>query len=171
MKKRLAFLLAIAAAASFFAFRQPARSEKIDSSQNQTQNLSELKPQSVQAVAFGVSPKISSLKDARQAVENPQQREVRFVSENLIPRPAAGVHDADRNLASILPAPMPLPALSFPGLTNRMNGEIFGFYFLPSDTNGDVGLTQYVQTVNTLTRVYDKTGNPLTPPFKMSDIF
>lgn len=123
---------------------------------------------------MSVSPKVSSFKDASsRTVKNPAEREVRFVSENLISRAggAAAVHDRDANLANILPTPMPAPSLSFEGIINRMNGEIFGLYFLPSDTNGDVGLNHYVQTVNTLTRVYDKNGSALTPPFKMSDIF
>jgi hypothetical protein len=171
MKKRLAFLLAIASAASFFVFRQTVQSEKFDAPQKQSQILSELKPQSFRAVASGVSPKVSSFRDSNRTFKNSDEREVRFVSENLIPRGEIGIHDTDQKLASILPTPMPTPLLSFDGLINRMNGEIFGFWFLPSDTNGDVGPNHYVQTVNTLMRVYDKTGIPLTPPLKMSNIF
>jgi hypothetical protein len=173
MKIRLAFLLAIALAAAFFAFRQTARSEEAAASANQSQILPALKPQNAQAAAFGVSPKVSSFARAPQTSPNATEREVRFVSENQISRHtgAAAIHDTDRNLASILPAPMPIPSLSVQGITNRMNGEIFGLYFLPSDTNGDVGLNHYVQTVNTLTRIYDKNGNAVTPPFKLSDIF
>jgi len=173
MKKRLAFLLAIVSAASFFVFRQPAKSEKFDAPQNQAQILSALKAQSFQAVASGVSPKVSSFKDARQTVKNDSEPDVRFVSENLISRQtdANAVHDADQNLANISLAPMPAPSLSVEGIINRTNGETFGFYYLPSDTNGDVGLNHYVQTVNTLARIYDKGGNALTPPFKLSDIF
>src|SRR5215213_419536 len=134
MKIRLAFLLAIALAASFFAFRQTAQSEKFTSPENQSQILNGLKPQNVQASAFGVSPEVRSLARAPQTVNNTQEREVRFVSENQISRKTgAAVYDADQSLAGILPAPMPAPSLSVQGITNRMNGEIFGLYFLPSD--------------------------------------
>src|SRR5438045_1111713 len=124
MKKRLAFLLAIASAASFFVFRQTARSEKSDAPQKQSQILSELKPQSFRAVASGVSPKVSSFRDSNQTFKTSDEREVRFVSENLIPHGETGIHDTDQKLASFLPSPMPSPLLSFDGLINRMNGEI-----------------------------------------------
>lgn len=173
MKKRLAFLLAIVSAISFFAFRQTAQSEKAVSTQNQSQFFSQLKPQNFRAVASALSPKISSFKDTRQPIKNPLELETRFVSENLISRQAdkSAFPDQEQNLAKISAAPMPSPSLSVDGMINRMNGEIFGFWFLPSDTMGDVGPNHYVQTVNTLVRVYDKSANPLTPPFKMSDIF
>src|SRR5215204_2817170 len=173
MKTRLAVFLAIALAASFFAFRQTARSEKFDSPPNQSQILSELKPQNVQAVAFGVSPKVGSPAAAPQSAKSVKERQIRFVSENLIKRQtgAAPVYDTDENLADISSAPMPLPSLSVEGIINRLNGEIFGLYFLPSDTNGDVGQNHYVQTVNTLVRIYNKNGSAVTESFKMSDIF
>ena len=130
-------------------------------------------PQSFQAVATGVSPQVRDLADARRTLKNPRNLEARYVSENLLKRQTDenAPRDEDKNLAKNLLAPMPAPSLSFDGLINRMNGEIFGLYFLPSDTNGDVGLNHYVQTVNTLTRIYDKNGNAVTPPFKLSDIF
>ncbi len=127
MKKRLAFLLAIITAASFFAFRQPAKSEKFDAPQNQARFLSALKPQNVTAVASGVSPKVGSLADARRAVKDPKAGEVRFVSENQISRKPSetAIHDRDQNLAEISLAPMPVPSLSFEGITNRMNGQVY----------------------------------------------
>src|SRR6185436_19252498 len=51
------------------------------------------------------------------------------------------------------------------------NANAFGFRVLPPDTNGDVGPNHFVQTVNLLVRVYDKSGAPLTAPFKMSSLF
>ncbi len=173
MKKRLAFLLAIVSASSFLAYRQIAMGESLDSPQNKTQFLLELKPQSVMAAAVGVSANVLSFTDARQPVKPTTNSEVRFVSENQITRTLDenAVHDTETNLARSSAIPMPTPSLSFDGISNFNNGEIFGLYFLPSDTNGDVGLNHYIQTVNTLTRIYDKNGNPLTPPFNLSDIF
>jgi len=54
---------------------------------------------------------------------------------------------------------MPPPLLTFPG-TDRVGS---GCNCRPPDTNGDVGPNHYVQTVNIGFRVFDKSGNPLTP--------
>jgi hypothetical protein len=64
-------------------------------------------------------------------------------------------------LAKILtPTPtMPPPLLTFDG-TDRVGS---GCNCRPPDTNGDVGPNHYVQTVNIGFRVFDKSGNPLTP--------
>ena len=51
------------------------------------------------------------------------------------------------------------PLLTFDG-TDRVGS---GCNCRPPDTNGDVGPNHYVQTVNTGFRVFDKSGNPLTP--------
>ncbi len=45
------------------------------------------------------------------------------------------------------------------------------FVSIPPDTNGDVGPNHYVQTVNTLFRVYNKSGAAQTPPLKISSLF
>jgi len=48
------------------------------------------------------------------------------------------------------PLVMPTPIITFEGMYNQ-NGPI------PPDTNGDVGRNQYVQTVNSMFQVFDKT--------------
>lgn len=68
-------------------------------------------------------------------------------------------------------AAIPSPLLSFEGLSNEDNVDQFGFGVLPPDTVGDVGPNHYVQAVNIVYRVFDKNGEPLTPPFKMSQLF
>ncbi len=171
MKKRLFLILAIAATIIFVRGFSHTNAE--NNSLTVKSSFNELKPQSVQAVAFAVSPKVSSFADSRQNVQPTANSEVRFVSENQTSRQSNEniIHDNEINFAQILTAPMPPVSLSFDGISNRNNGEVFNFYFLPSDTNGDVGLNHYVQTVNTLTRIYDKSGSAVTPPFKLSDIF
>ena len=67
--------------------------------------------------------------------------------------------------------PMPSPTLSFDGVQNLDNGAIYGLLFLPADMTGDVGPNHYVQAVNALLRVFDKSGNALSPPFRISTIF
>jgi hypothetical protein len=64
------------------------------------------------------------------------------------------------------PAPtMPLPLLTFAGINYTGDGNI------PPDTNGDVGPNHYLQSVNVSFRVFDKSGNPLTPVTTFNSFF
>ncbi|HET9493420.1 MAG TPA: hypothetical protein VFR15_04240, partial [Chloroflexia bacterium] len=51
---------------------------------------------------------------------------------------------------------IPTPLVTFEGIANQ-----WGVY--PPDPNGDVGPNHYVQMVNLGFRIFDKSGNPLTP--------
>src|SRR5262249_15553990 len=66
---------------------------------------------------------------------------------------------------------MPVSGLSFDGVNNTDNFNLFGGRVLPPDTDGDVGPNHYVQIVNDVYRIFDKTGAPLTPARKISSIF
>ena len=66
---------------------------------------------------------------------------------------------------------MPEPSLSFDGIANIDNANIFGLLIIPPDMNGDVGPNHYVQIVNSLVRVYSKDASPVTSPIKLSDVF
>ncbi len=50
----------------------------------------------------------------------------------------------------------PTPLLSFDGQSDDDNAAILGGRIVPPDTNGDVGATYYVQTINLLMAVYRK---------------
>src|SRR5256885_1862986 len=66
------------------------------------------------------------------------------------------------NGAPQTPLVMPTPALTFEGLSSQDNVNAYaGGTVMPPDTNGAVGLTQFVETANILFQIYDKTGNPL----------
>src|SRR6266481_1835021 len=52
---------------------------------------------------------------------------------------------------------MPAPLLTFDG----MNSAQSGCMCLPPDTDGDVGPSHYVQSVNSSIKIFDKNGNPL----------
>jgi Carboxypeptidase regulatory-like domain len=69
------------------------------------------------------------------------------------------------------PMAMPTPITSFEGVSSQDNAAINFFRVLPPDTNGGVGPNHYVQFVNDLMRVYDKSGGALTQPFKVSALF
>ena len=58
----------------------------------------------------------------------------------------------------LAPTPtMPAPILTFDG----MNSSQSGCLCLPPDTDGDVGPSHYVQSVNSSIKIFDKSGNPL----------
>lgn len=169
MFRRLVIILVVLTTVAFLIYRQPA--EGIDRGAALRNELAALKPQVSNAAAFAESPKVSDLADKRRVFDPSQNPEVKFGSGNIIDRVETGVHDTDASVSTPSASPMPTPSVSFEGLINRNNGEIFNVVFLPSDSNGDVGPNHYFQVVNTLARIFDKQGNPLTPPFKLSDIF
>ncbi|MDQ3714370.1 MAG: FG-GAP-like repeat-containing protein [Acidobacteriota bacterium] len=179
MKKRLALISFIIFALFSFAYRQTTMSKRFDSSNKQTQRISEIKPQSVKAVAFGLSEKVSSFAPASPEKGSTSKKmgraeeQARAVpnKEPFRKQVAGATHDSDSARANFSDAPMPTPSLSFDGLSNNDNAAAYGFRAVPPDTNGDVGPNHYVQSVNILTRVFDKSGNALTPPFKLSSIF
>jgi hypothetical protein len=69
------------------------------------------------------------------------------------------------------PVAIPSPLGSFEGLNSQDNFNQYGGYVLPPDTVGDVGPSHYVQAVNLLFRVYDKSGVAQTAPLPMSALF
>jgi hypothetical protein len=180
MKKRLALFLAIAAAFCFFAFRQTtAESSQLNTARKQKEFFSELQPQLIQASAFGVSVPVSSLAPAQPEAGKSSRKAGRAEEQardvpNKLPfrkQIAGAPQDDESNLARVAVEQMPAPALSFNGISSNEVAAAFGFRIIPPDTNGDVGLNHYVQSVNALTRVFDKQGNALTPPFKLSSLF
>jgi hypothetical protein len=133
------------------------------------------RPAFVQAVAFGESPAVRDLPPAatatdltdkdREAEEGPENPEIR----HAIPSAPIAADTALQTRAAVTAIPAPL--MSFDGLNNTDNFNAFGGRVNPSDDNGDVGPNHYVQQINLLVRVFDKTGTPLTPPFKLSSLF
>jgi hypothetical protein len=61
---------------------------------------------------------------------------------------------------------MPEPIANFPGLEGSEAG-----YYVPPDTNGDVGLTHYVQTVNVGIGMYDKATGAELVNIRFNDFF
>ncbi|MGI8641961.1 MAG: FG-GAP-like repeat-containing protein [Pyrinomonadaceae bacterium] len=177
MKKRLAFILVIAFIFSYTSYRQTAESKKLNSAGKQTETYSEIKPQAVQATAFAISEKVGNFAPASpetgQTNKKSAEEKARTVpnKEPFRKQIESASHDIDSAMANFSAAPMPASSLSFDGVSSRENAAAYGFRIVPPDPNGDVGLNHYVQSVNALTRIFDKSGNPLTPSFKLSSIF
>ncbi len=130
-------------------------------------------PISARAIAFAVSPSVRDLANSQMPVEAPAKglpvRELGAGNE-LFARPGDG-RDADGSLAAFGTTPMPPPLLSFPGLSNIDNAIIYSLLIIPPDMNGDVGPNHYVQIVNSLFRIFDKSGQPISQPFKINSLF
>ncbi len=176
MRNRIPLLLIVATSISMLAYWRSVESTSLTSKTVQTETLSELQPQSKTAAAFGISESVSSFPPAspnnnqhkkssdEKSLEIPNNLPFRKIVPNAI-------RDADANLNGFSSLAMPNPSLAFDGLSSNDNAAAYGFRIVPPDTNGDVGLNHYVQAVNSLLRVFDKNGNPQTPPFRLSSLF
>jgi len=133
-------------------------------------------PVSARARSVAVSARVRDLPP-----ESPAPDEVlpaNWVRSNeRIPRtPRAGAAAPEARLDGALQseAPevgMPGPILTFAGLSADDDQAAFGSRVEPPDTNADVGPSHVVEIVNSLFRVYDKTGSPLTAATKLSTLF
>jgi hypothetical protein len=61
---------------------------------------------------------------------------------------------------------MPPPLFTFEGMSKRDTNE-----GPPPDTDGDVGPNHYVEALNVAYRVFDNSGNPLTPVITLNSFF
>jgi hypothetical protein len=139
-----AVLLVVAAAALIFlAVSPPAAAQP-------TARPHPLTPKFSTAVAFDVSPALRSLPRAARPLPFPpgailEVRPERRKSEGLQahrvrPYRADGV----RQLFSLTPT-IPAPLLTFEGMSNQDNFNVFGFRVNPPDPVGDVGPNHYVE--------------------------
>src|SRR5882762_7694909 len=137
-----------------------------------------LKPKFSKAAAFDVSLPLHALAPAarlRVAPLAPSQEPVEI-------RPERGPVVKDRGYSgdealqggsglglqaaapTITAATIPAPILTFEGLSNQDNFNLFGFRVNPPDPVGAVGPNHYVEMVNLAFAVYDKLGNRLLGP-------
>jgi len=121
------------------------------------------------AVAFDVSPPLRSM----PSVVTPSTLTSTLLQEI---RPERGPDVKDQGysrdgalqttsgrLQGAAPA-IPAPLLTFEGLSNQDNFNLFGFRVAPPDPVGDVGPNHYVEMINLVFAVYDKQGNKLLGP-------
>ncbi len=153
-----AVLLVLAAAALvFLAISPPASAQR-------TARTQPLTPKFSTAVAFDVSPTLRSLPLAKKFVADPSQ--LLEIRPERGPRAhSRGYKTGDAALQLLSPTPtIPAPLLTFEGLSNEDNFNIFGFRVNPPDPNGEVGPNHFVEMINLVFAVYDKAGNLLLGP-------
>jgi hypothetical protein len=132
-------------------------------------------PQVGHAVLFGYSVEARNLPPATSSGEAGEINELNdeierhiavgatVKSEDATIRPDTGRRSIQPLSTSALPS-----STSFEGLADTDNGTGL---VNPSDSNGAVGPNDYVEVVNNRVRVFDKSGNPKTAPFRQSTLF
>ena len=128
-------------------------------------------PQVGYAVAFGMSADARNLPPASSEGEAGEINELNDdVERPIVPGNSNGdatLTEANQRLSAKAVAALPATT-TFEGLADTDNGAGL---VNPSDSNGAVGPNHYVEVVNNRVRVFDKSGNPLTTPFRQSSLF
>lgn len=146
----------------------------------QAPRLAPLAPTSAAAVGFAETPSLRDIwaaralsgstdEVAREGDEEINERNSMF--EPAFDPDAPPQYDGALQSSVRVPNVMPGPALTFEGNSAADNTAVFGTTVAPPDTNGDVGPNDYVQTTNNLVRIWDKSGTPRGPGFRLSSLF
>jgi hypothetical protein len=123
-------------------------------------STAEHRPTVGKAIRHDVSPTLGQMAASmtRRAVPD---RQVNPLHPPRAGRPDfVGVPDPARQSVAQLPgaqALTPAPLLSFEGLSDDDNAAVIGGRVVPPDTEGDVGPSHYVQWINLIFAIYDKT--------------
>src|SRR6266566_1276248 len=160
-----AVLLVLAAAALvFLAVSPPAAAQP-------TAGPQPLTPKFSPPVAFDVLPALRNLPPAaRPSIFDPNK--IIEVRPERGPEVQSKGYSGDGALQLFSPAPtIPAPLLTFEGLSNQDNFNLYGGRVNPPDPNGEVGPNHYVEIINLVFAVYDKQGNRLTGPTKLGDLW
>ena len=164
----VAVLLVVAAAALVFVAASPPAAAQ------RTARPQPLTPKFSTPVAFDVSPALRDLpRAARPLIFDPNKIiEVRPEPGPEGPKVHSRGYSGDGALQPFSPAPtIPAPLLTFEGLSNQDNFNLFGFRVNPPDSDGEVGPNHYVELINLVFAVYDKQGNRLIGPIKIGDLW
>jgi len=122
------------------------------------------KPKFYDNVAFDVSPTLRELAARRITPALPEEDQGEIREEH---GPEANESDAyflDTAVQNNISSAIPNTSSNFEGLSNQDNFNIFGGRVNPPDPVGDVGPNHYVEMVNLVFAVYDKSGNRLLGP-------
>ena len=122
-------------------------------------------PQFSTAVAFDISPEVRDLPRGENRMSTFSLTGVQEVRPEYGPvarnKGFSGDGAVQVSQQTTMAASISTPLLTFEGLSNLDNFDLFGDRFNPPDPNGDVGPNHYVEMVNLAFAVYDKQGNML----------
>ena len=130
-----------------------------------------LTPKFSKAVAFDISPALRTLPLAKKYVADPSN--LLEIRPERGPRAQSkGYKSGDKALQTFSPAlAIAAPLLTFEGVSNEDNFNIFGFRVNPPDPNGEVGPNNYVEIINLVFAVYDKSGTKLLGPIDTGSLW
>src|SRR5436190_23450062 len=136
-----------------------------------TAHMQPLTPKFSTAVAFDVSPALRTLPVAKKYVADPSN--LLEIRPERGPRAQSkGYKSGDKALQTFSAAlAIAAPLLTFEGLSNEDNFNIFGFRVNPPDPNGEIGPNHYVEMINLVFAVYDKSGNKLLGPIDTGSLW
>ncbi|HMV47246.1 MAG TPA: carboxypeptidase regulatory-like domain-containing protein [Blastocatellia bacterium] len=134
-------------------------------------------PVEFRAAGFGISSKLGEVKSQPPSPSASKIGNIKKNAENELPirnrvenHPGSSDPVKQANITAgqkLITAPLQ----NFEALDADAFQTVFGFRTVPPDTNADVGPTQIVETVNSMLRVYDKTGGALTATAPLSALF
>ena len=113
------------------------------------------------AVAHDESAPLRALAKQYRVPSGLQGRAIRDPGSRTTTRSFSGDPAVQSHVGAAAIAP---PVTSFEGLGNQDNQDVLGFQVNPPDPVGDVGPNNYVEMVNLVFGVFDKSGNQLIPP-------
>ncbi len=111
--------------------------------------------------------KSASLRDFRTAGPV-APRPNREIHNEVMPKKGSGASrpTSDAAVQKQFGLSQPSPQIQFEGASDQDNAAVTGNLIVPPDTEGDVGPNHYVQYINNVAVIYDKTGNIVLGPFK-----
>ena len=121
-------------------------------------------PKFSENIAFDISPTLRELAARRVTPPLPEEDQGEVREENGPEANESDVYFQDTAVQNNIPATIPNTSTNFEGLSNQDNFNIFGGRVNPPDPVGDVGPNHYVEMINLVFAVYDKSGNRLLGP-------
>jgi len=125
----------------------------------QAQQVDE-RPVVIEAFARSITPPLRDLKNLPPKPGQPREMPLLRRDLQAIPGDSMDTVVQDQEGSE----PMPPPIQNFEGLNDADNEAVHGLRVVPPDTEGDVGPNHYVQYVNMIFAIYDKSGNMLVGP-------
>ncbi|MBK9712779.1 MAG: hypothetical protein IPO81_15930 [Kouleothrix sp.] len=124
------------------------------------------KPKFYDNVAFDVSPTLRVLAARRVTPALPEEDQGEVREENGPDAIGSDVYFPDTAVQSNTPSQTSISGTiaNFEGVSNQDNFNIFGGRVNPPDPVGDVGPKNYVEMINLVFSIYDKSGNRLLGP-------
>jgi len=142
----------------------------VASSGGKSTKVPHIKPRWTSAVAFDKTAPLRDMITVAPRGIPPNEELIEMRTERMLRTVPSKTRTADGALqgpagSTLAPSvSIASPSLTFEGMSNQDNFNIFGGRVNPPDTIGDVGPNNYVQMINLVYAIYDKAGNLLLGP-------